>query len=394
MDLELTEHMPDFRADHFYQTYFRIVKSYGMGVQTAYLMSLSALMLGCDVVFHRSNMVPKTRRIFPAEFSEPTYFSVRCGKSEVYFWENASDRTVTFAGALDSKDKGRAKPLLDHAGVRTPVGGVATARDLSILDKLAAAGVRDLILKPVGESQSRGILEHADIEQARGHILTHPQTAFLVEQFILGDTVRVQVVGDDAVAAVYLRPLCVIGDGKSSIRDLVQRLVRRRDTNPRARAVPLDLAKVAALLKARRIAPSAVLKSGALLPLTATTLQGSGGDSIWCLDHLTEEDRTLCIQAAKALGLKMAGVDLRKGLSGTSYVLELNAKPGFGFISLVNLGPWNLRAPEAVLRWHFPKLKDHPRRVARYDFLRLLDDYNANPDEARFDAGRYVEFAQ
>ena len=44
---------------------------------------------------------------------------------------------------------------------------------------------------------------------------------------------------------------------------------------------------------------------------------------------LTEEERKMCIKAAKAMGLNVAGVDFMRSGRGP-LVLEVNASPGFG----------------------------------------------------------------
>lgn len=44
---------------------------------------------------------------------------------------------------------------------------------------------------------------------------------------------------------------------------------------------------------------------------------------------LTEEERKMCIKAAKAMGLNVAGVDFMRSIRGP-LVLEVNASPGFG----------------------------------------------------------------
>lgn len=52
-----------------------------------------------------------------------------------------------------------------------------------------------------------------------------------------------------------------------------------------------------------------------------------GGEGI--VVKLTEEERKMCIKAAKAMGLNVAGVDFMRSARGP-LVLEVNASPGFG----------------------------------------------------------------
>lgn len=50
--------------------------------------------------------------------------------------------------------------------------------------------------------------------------------------------------------------------------------------------------------------------------------------------ELSTDDQELCIKAAKAVGLRFAGVDIMKDQSGKSYVIEVNGNPGTKIISI------------------------------------------------------------
>ncbi len=53
--------------------------------------------------------------------------------------------------------------------------------------------------------------------------------------------------------------------------------------------------------------------------------KGGEGTSI----KLTDSERKMCVKAAKAMGLTVAGVDFMRSSRG-ALVLEVNASPGFG----------------------------------------------------------------
>lgn len=57
--------------------------------------------------------------------------------------------------------------------------------------------------------------------------------------------------------------------------------------------------------------------------------------------ELSEEDQQLCIRAAHAIGLQVAGVDLMKQeKTGTSYIVEVNGNPGTKIIQLTGVNPF------------------------------------------------------
>ena len=57
--------------------------------------------------------------------------------------------------------------------------------------------------------------------------------------------------------------------------------------------------------------------------------------------ELSKEDQELCIRAAHAIGLQVAGVDLMKDVkTGTSYIIEVNGNPGTRIIELTGVNPF------------------------------------------------------
>lgn len=356
-------------------------------------MSMSAIMLGCDVVVQRYNRNKKTHRVFPKSLATPRLMDISHKKHRYTFLESASEKTIPLASAIEAKDKIRSKHVLAHAGITTPVGGAANATNLSALEYFAKAGVRSVIVKPATGSRSQGILERATLAQAKQHIIKNPKTLYIVEQFIPGHAVRAHVVGNEVVASARLAPISITGDGVHSVKELIQSKINQRKMHPKFYDKPMDTAKVLAHLRDINVHTSTVLAANKVLPLTNSSLPDDDSDTVWYLDNLTDDDKALAVRAASVLGLKSTGVDLMKSVSGTTYVLELNSKPGIGFLCMPTHGLPNLRVPEALLRWHFPKLGDQVHTIKRYDYLRLLSDYQSNTEQNEFSAADYVEFA-
>ena len=50
--------------------------------------------------------------------------------------------------------------------------------------------------------------------------------------------------------------------------------------------------------------------------------------------YLSDEDQKICVDAAKAVGLSFAGVDLMKDAEGTTFCIEANGNPGTKIISI------------------------------------------------------------
>lgn len=69
----------------------------------------------------------------------------------------------------------------------------------------------------------------------------------------------------------------------------------------------------------------------------ANISQGGKGERV----TLSKEDEELCIKAAHAIGLNVAGVDLMKDTkTGTSYIIEINSNPGTRIIDITGHNPF------------------------------------------------------
>lgn len=70
----------------------------------------------------------------------------------------------------------------------------------------------------------------------------------------------------------------------------------------------------------------------------ANISQGAKGEKV----DLTKEDEQLCINAAHAIGLNVAGVDLMKDAkTGQSYIIEINSNPGTRIIDITGHNPFS-----------------------------------------------------
>jgi cyanophycin synthetase len=143
-----------------------------------------------------------------------------------------TDRTSAVAEAI-ARDKQLTRSLLQRAGVPVPEGRpVADAEDA-----WAAAQEMGLpvVVKPQHGNHGRGVTVHLC---TRGPVLLAYEAAWaegqgvMVERFVAGADYRLLVVGDHLVAAARRQPAQVVGDGRSTIAelvDLVNRDPRRSD---------------------------------------------------------------------------------------------------------------------------------------------------------------------
>ncbi len=248
-----------------------------------------------------------------------------------------------------------------------------------------------VVVKPVSGSRSKNVQANVSLQHAHAHIAINPATVFMVEQFITGREMRIVTVGDEVVAAYLRIPLHVEGDGETTLETLIDQKIAAQMANPFS----------AAKVRSRDSLRSHVAASGRSLAeipergdkvWLEERLVGSPDDVTDCTGDLTEEMIDTALRASKCLGARISGTDVIQTRSGETFVLELNAKPGIFRHSFPLNGPANLDVPEAILRYHFRDLGDDLRRVRRFDFLGLMDDFREKPEVERFDALDYTEF--
>jgi cyanophycin synthetase len=122
-------------------------------------------------------------------------------------------------------DKEETKNLLEQASIPTPKGRI-------IYDEEDLQGAIDyieypIVLKPVNGNHGRGITTNIKSWEEAVEALALAKKvsrAVICERYITGFDFRLLVINYKLIAAARRTPACVIGDGKSSIQDLVDKV--------------------------------------------------------------------------------------------------------------------------------------------------------------------------
>jgi cyanophycin synthetase len=134
------------------------------------------------------------------------------------------DATSAIAESI-AQDKELTKKLLHAAGVPVPLGRPVTSAE----DAWAAAQEIGLpvVIKPRDGNQGKGISVNISTKEA---VMTAYNTAVsfrddvLVERYLPGSDFRLLVVGNKLVARARRDPPLVIGNGKNTVRELVEQV--------------------------------------------------------------------------------------------------------------------------------------------------------------------------
>ncbi|HEX8412284.1 MAG TPA: cyanophycin synthetase, partial [Sphingomicrobium sp.] len=237
-----------------------------------------------------------------------------------------------------ASDKQLTKTLLEDAGLPVPEG--ETVRTFE--DALRVAGEIEgpVTIKPLDANQGKGVTTVCstpeEIRAAFDHAKEYGRSV-IVEQYLKGRDYRVLVTGDNVAAASWRRPPHITGDGKSTIRELVE-LENRNPargeghTNILTR-IPLD-AIAQEVVRKQGFEFDSVPQAGKLVELRGNANLSTGGTAEDVTDLLPASTVRICVRAAKTIGLDVTGIDIvcediSKPLAAQGGgIIEVNAAPG------------------------------------------------------------------
>jgi cyanophycin synthetase len=268
---------------------------------------------------------------------EANLFQLGWGVRQQRIQATTTSQTNTIAVNIAS-DKQLTKALLAEAGLPVPQGQVVT----SVEEAQAAAREIGLpvAIKPLDANQGKGVgTELADdaavaaaFERARAW---GPQV--IVEQHIEGDDYRVLVVGEQVVAAARRCPPRVTGDGRATVRELVEsenaQPARGHGHENVLTRIPLDAGTEEALAR-EGYGLDSVLPAGQVVRLRGNANLSTGGTAEDVTGELHPDTGRACVRAARKIGLDVAGIDIVCEHIGTPLagqrgaIIEVNAAPG------------------------------------------------------------------
>ena len=257
------------------------------------------------------------------------------GARQHRIWTAETDQTSAIAESI-SGDKDLTKSLLEACGVPVPEGRLVD----SVADAWDAAEDIGLpvVVKPRDGNHGRGVsmelMTHAEVEAAY-HLARDEGSGVMVERFVRGSEHRLLIVGGKLAAAARGESVCVIGDGKATIRELIARDINTDPRRGEAEEFPLDLISIddnaAAMFEIERQGFNADA-----IPVVGKQIivQRNGNVALDVTDLVHPEVAATAALAARIVGLDIAGVDLvaediSKPLAAQGgAIVEVNAGPG------------------------------------------------------------------
>jgi D-alanine-D-alanine ligase-like ATP-grasp enzyme len=264
----------------------------------------------------------------------------RCVKNgkELFFMSTVSALVPAY-GVNAAENKLLSYSLLHSNGVATPE--TVALQDGRSLDEVAGMIMRhgSVVVKPSDTNHGDGITVNvtsvAELEKAIDYArnASGRESDILVQQQVFGREYRFLVVAGKVIAVANRRPPYVIGDGSSTVAELIMKKNKdpRRGTGHQSELTVISLDDV--VHHNGEAFMATVPEDGMSVDLLDTSNLSRGGESVDVTDIASPALKVLAEQAAKYCFLGIAGVDIitsdiETGSRADSFVIEVNLGPG------------------------------------------------------------------
>ncbi len=247
--------------------------------------------------------------------------------------------TTSALGVEIADDKERTKEILAGMGIPVPKGYIADSFEEAI--KVANRIGFPVVVKPLSANHGRGITTNINSIEELKVAFFHAQVihrTVIVERYLTGSDFRLLVIGGKLVAAARREPASVIGDGRSTIRELIEK-INKDPARGFGHERVLTRIKVdemtERLLSQKKLTLDNTLPMGEKLFLKSTANLSAGGRALDVTDDVHPLIRSMAERISKIVGLNIMGIDLiAPSLSeplceDCAGVVEVNAAPGF-----------------------------------------------------------------
>jgi hypothetical protein len=192
-----------------------------------------------------------------------------------------------------------------------------------------------VVIKPNSGSQGYGvaIVENKHEFYAAMQVAFTSDKIVLVQKPVYGKDYRVFVLDDKVIVAYERQPLSVVGDGKSTIAQLLKRKQLALLKMGRNAQIDHEDPRMIQKLKRQKLTLASIPPKDFKVFLLDNSNLSTGGDAIDVTETIHPEFKKIAITLTKEMGLRLCGVDLI--VEGTItekpkkyWILEINAGPG------------------------------------------------------------------
>lgn len=259
------------------------------------------------------------------------------GKHREFLIEGTKTTRDHYIYEIITDDKYVAKQIMKEAGLNVPEAIILykSMDEADIEERVKSFIGKKIVVKPRNTNFGTGITvfnEKADKKQ----IMTAVNYAFefdeniLIEQYVKGMEYRFIVVNGKCISIVHRRAASVVGDGKSTIRELMK--AKSKEPWHVQVGSPLKFdPPVEEYLKLQNLTYDSVIPKGKRIFVRKNSNCSSGGEAIDYTDIIPAKFKRIAEKAAKAFNGKICGVDIIiDDMKSDNYsIIEINDNPGY-----------------------------------------------------------------
>lgn len=350
--------------------------------QHAYLLALAAFQRGLKVTFHTNyHSLPRFADL-SLHGMRGELFSVSDGKTTRYFRRSMSD-TVSRKVSASCENKQTTKAILHAAGVSVPPGLlIKHGHEQAIDDFIERYKGHSFLLKPFAGSLGEGVVRAIPADRVHEEVAKVAGQPHLLEVFLRGREFRLFVVGDEVVGGHERVPAHVVGDGRSTIKSLVEQKNQWRSQHLVYHPYPIDLGEVQQGCLARQgwSVDSIPVEGQPVWLNTIPAYRDGGHNQTLTPGGMSLKMKQAASAAARAVGIDFTGLDmivLNLGEANEQvFVLELNQCPHLtGVLGSVpvEVAPAFNSISEALIDYHFPESRKKKRFTkASFDLASIV----------------------
>jgi cyanophycin synthetase len=243
-------------------------------------------------------------------------------------------------GADTAGDKEETKRILSKAYIPVPKGDVAHTED-GLKEIIKDMGF-PIVIKPINGNHGRGITTNIQtIERAvkAFQIAKTVSDEIIIEKYIEGEDYRFLLVNYKLVAVAKRTPAMIMGDGISTIQQLIDQTNAdpNRGEGHEKVMTTIKIDKITiAILTGKNLTLDNILPLGEILFLKDTANMSTGGTSTDVTDNVHSGNVLMAERIAKLMHLDICGIDVVAKdiskpihLNNNGSIIEVNACPGF-----------------------------------------------------------------
>ncbi|MDM0446944.1 bifunctional glutamate--cysteine ligase GshA/glutathione synthetase GshB [Clostridium perfringens] len=289
------------------------------------------------------------------------FISLSDGEKVEYVKQATKTSKDSYITALIMENKLVTKDILRENNIRVPKG-----KDYENIDE-AKKDFRvfkdeKIVIKPkstnfgLGISIFPGEYSREDYDKAV-EIAFREDSSILIEEFMTGKEYRFLVIGEEVVGILHREPANVIGNGESTIEELVS----EKNKDPlrgKGYKTPLEKIKLGEIeemfLKNQGLSFKSIPKNGEKIYLRENSNISTGGDSIDFTDKIHPSYKDVALKSAKAVKALICGVDMviddieEEAKEKNHGIIELNFNPAIHIHCFPYKGE-NRKAGEKIL---------------------------------------------